>query len=228
MANKTLLFGSQSLAPDDQVLYVEISPGVYALATASVIISGALGGATPEGPVINIEPALTDEITGATVVISTAQHEVHEGETFRFWYVVPHGTQLANDATIDVVMTTGSLYPHIVFSASGGGDFEFQIFRGPTFLGDGTAFVPHNLKDTSNTVSTVSVSINPTINAPGTEIDGEFAPGGTGGNAGGGAIREDTEDIWRLNTSYLIRITNRSGATNQFGIEGQWHEEATD
>jgi hypothetical protein len=42
MANKELLYGSQSLAPDDKVLYVEVSPGVYALASAPILPSGEI------------------------------------------------------------------------------------------------------------------------------------------------------------------------------------------
>lgn len=165
-----------------------------------------------------------DDITGGLEIIPTVHHEVHEGETFRFWYVVPHGSELANDATIDIVLTTTTRTAHIVFSAAGGGNAEFQIFRDPAFTG-GTPLTAHNLNDASATVSTVTVVLEPTVTDDGDEIGAGFIPGGSGGNAQGGAIRDDTEDIWRTNTSYLIRLTNRSGGAQQFGVEGQWYEE---
>lgn len=209
----------QGVPPTMQTRYLDLGDGTHALVVAALLVGGT--GAAPQ-------ILLTDEVTGAQVTINTPHHEVHEGETFRAWYVVPHGTPLANDGTIAIVLTTTTRYPHVTFGASGGGDFEFQIFREPTFLADGTPFVPHNLKDSSNIVSTVSVFLNPTITAPGTEIDAEFVGGGTGGNSQGGAIRPGTEDSWRINTSYMVRLTNRAGNAQQFWIEAQWYEEESD
>ncbi len=170
---------------------------------------------------------LVDEITGALAIIDTPHHEVHEGETYRAWLVTPHGSLIANDAFVDLVLTTATLYPHITFALGFGGDCEFNIYREPTFNLNGTLQAPHNLKDYSANTSTVTVRWQPTVTNVGAEIDGEFFPGGTGGNASGGSIRRGTEDIFRLATSYLIRITNRSGNARQFSLEAQWYEEDT-
>lgn len=173
-----------------------------------------------------IEKLKFDSTVGGLEVTSTVHTEVHEGETFRFWYVVPHGSELANDGTIDIVLTTTTKTAHIVFASGGGGDFEFELFRDVAFDGDGTPLSIHNLNDASTNISTVSAVLDPTVTLDGTQIDGEFSPGGSGGNAPGGAIRDETEDIWKASTSYLIRLTNRSGGAQQFSIEGQWYEES--
>ena len=193
----------------------------------------ALGFSGGRGRVILALPAasevqvlLVDEITGALAMISTVHHEVHEGETFRVWYISPHGSLVADDGFVDLVLTTGSKYPHVLFALGYGGDCEFNIYRAPDFDLDGTTQVPFNMKDPSTETSTVTAMWNPTINSVGTEICGEFIGGGTTGRSGGGAIRDGTEDILRLNTSYLIRITNRAGNAQQFSLVAQWYEES--
>lgn len=194
--------------------------GTYERVGNQVQLVGEFGG-DPD------QALLVDDITGALAAIDTIHHEVHEGETYRAWLITPHGSLIANDGFVDLVLTTATLYPHIVFSLGFGGDCEFNIYRGPIFNLDGTLQVPHNLKDYSTNVSTVMARWRPTVTNVGTEIDGEFFPGGTGGNASGGSIRRSTEDIFRLETSYLIRITNRSGNARQFSLEAEWYEEDT-
>jgi hypothetical protein len=173
------------------------------------------------------QPLLIDEITGALVQIPTVHHQVHEGETFRVWLITPHGSLIPNDGFVDLVLTVGvTRWPHIVFFIGFGGDCEFNLYRSPNFNLDGTLQVPYNMKDQATAdVSTLTARWNPTVNAVGTEILGEFFAGGTGGNSSGGAIRRDTEDIWRLGTSYLVRITNRAGNAKQFSLLAQWYEE---
>jgi len=167
---------------------------------------------------------LTDEITGALSTIPVVHHRVHEGKTFRAWYISPHGSLVADDGFVDLVLTTGSKYIHIVYALGYGGDCEFSIYRGPDFDLDGTVQIPHNLKDYSTGVSTVAVRWNPTINSVGTEICGEFIGGGTTGRSSGGAIRDTTEDILRAKPSYLVRIPIRAGNAPQFSLVAQWYE----
>lgn len=170
----------------------------------------------------NSNPLAVDDHEYILVVMDEVHHEVHEGHTFRSWYVTP--TTLANDANLNIVMTTTTKEIHIVESIGGGGDFEYYVYRGPTFNG-GSALPIHNLDDTSTNVTTVTVVVGPTVTVAGTEIDGEFHPGGAGGNAQGGVIRDQTEDILRTGTSYLFRVINRAGLAKKFSVELQWYEE---
>lgn len=218
MANKTLLYGSQSLDPDDSVLYVEIEPGVYALATASVIVSGA--GDTN----VNIEPALTDEITGAAVTIPVVHHEVHEGEMFS---VSVFSLVNANGDDISILLRTGNtLYGHLTFTATGGGDAQVRLLEAPTVSAVGNALTEYNMKRYSTDVPEIATFGNPTYIEQAV-LTSFLVPGGSGGNAQGGVVRQDTEWILRLNTDYVIELTNIAGNNQPLSLVAQWYEEST-
>ena len=226
MANKTLLYGSESLAHDDQILYVEVSPGVYAPAVASIIISGAPGGTTPEAaaPVVNIEPALTDEITFATVTISTVHHEVHEGETFS---VSLFGAAVPDDGFISILLRTQSnRYAHLTFAVAGGGDAQVRLLEGSTINLSGDQFTEYNMKRYSTNAAQVVASGNPTY-AGGIVLTNFLLPGGRGGNSPGGVARLDTEWDLSLNTDYIIEVINIAGNAQPLSIVAQWYEEST-
>jgi hypothetical protein len=218
MANKTLLYGSQSLDPDDRVLYVEVEPGVYAQAVASIIVSGA--GDTN----VNIEPALTDEITGAAVTIPVVHHEVHEGETFSvsFFSLV-----VANGDDITILLRTGNTrYGHLTFSASAGGDAQVRLLENPTVTNVGNALAERNMKRYATEVPEIAAYGNPTYIEQAV-LTNFLVPGGSGGNARGGVVRQDTEWILSLNTDYIIELTNVAGNNQPLSLVAQWYEEST-
>jgi hypothetical protein len=218
MANKTLLYGSQSLDPDDSVLYVEIEPNVYAQAVASVIVSGA-GDTT-----IDIEPALTDEITGATVTIPTVHHEIHEGETFS---VSLFSLNNADGTDITILLRTGSTrYGHLTFTTAGGGDAQVRLLEDPTVSNVGNAMTERNMKRYSTDVPEITAFADPTY-VEQAVLTNFLLPGGTGGNSQGGVVRQDTEWILSLNTDYVIELTNIAGNNQPLSIVAQWYEEST-
>jgi hypothetical protein len=168
-----------------------------------------------------------DSILGLLGTIDAAHKEIHEGETFEAWYRVPNGSTIANNGTLDMIISTGAKELHIVEAIAFGGDCELDVYVDGTYSG-GTSFTPINLKHSSSEVSTASVSTQATaitVSAVGTLKDEDLFFGGTGGNARGGAIRADTEIIWKINSDYLIRLTNRSGQAQRFMIKLQWYEE---
>jgi hypothetical protein len=213
MANKTPFYASAPLDPTDRILYVEVSPGVYALATASIVISGVDA---------NPEPALTDEITGALVTIPVIHHEVHEGETF--------STSLfslvnANGADITVLLRTGSThYGHLTFTTSGGGDAQVRLLEAPTIQAVGNAMAIYNMKRYSTDTPEIQAFANPTY-IDGASIPTNFlVPGGSGGNSQGGISRPSTEWILSLNTDYVIELTNIAVGNQPLSIVMQWYE----
>lgn len=222
MANKQLLYGSQSLEPDDRVLWVEISEGVYALAVASVIISGAPGG--DGDTTVNIEPALTDEITGATVTIPVVHHEVHEGETFTaslFSLANPNGAMIAL-----MLRTQTTRYGHLTFTVAAGGDAQVRLHENPAVSSAGLTFTARNMKRTSPISGAQIVpSGNPTY-TDGTILTNFLVPGGSGGNSQGGVVRQDTEWILALNTDYVIELTNIAVGNQPLSITVSWYEES--
>lgn len=220
MANKTLLYGSQSLEPGDQVLYVEVEPGVYAQAVASIIVSGASGSSSTT---VNIEPALTDEITGATVTIPVVHHEVHEGETFSvslFSLTNPNGAMITL-----MLRTQTTQYGHLTFTVAAGGDAQVRLHENPVVTSAGLVFTARNMKRTSTSGAEIVPSGNPTY-TDGTILTNFLVPGGAGGNSQGGVGRQSTEWILRLNTDYLIELTNIAVGNQPLSIVAQWYEES--
>jgi len=218
MANKYLLYGSQSLEPDDQVLYVEVESGVYAQAVAAIPIAGA------SDTDATIEPALTDEITGAAVTIPVVHHEVHEGETFSqslFAQVVANG-----DDIVLMLRTGATLFGHLTFTVAAGGDAQCRLHENPVVTNAGNVFTPRNMKRTSTSTAQIVASGGPTY-TDGTILTSFLVPGGTGGNAQGGVGRQGTEWILQLNTDYLIELTNIAGNNQPLSIVAQWYEEST-
>jgi len=170
---------------------------------------------------------IRDSILNALLTIDAAHREIHEGETFEAWYRVPDGSTIADNGTLDMLFTTTTKELHLVEAVSFGGDAELDIYNDGTYSG-GTAFTPVNLHHGSDETSTVTVATPATaitVSAVGTLKDADLFFGGTGGTARGGAIRADTEVIWKINTPYLARLTNRSGQAKRFMLKLQWYEE---
>ena len=212
MADLLLLTG-ESVPSTARFRYVEISPGVYALATAAVLIRSD----APDG-------VQTDEITGALVTLSVVHHEVHEGEFFSVAYKAADGAPLADNGTIILAMRSATRYLHMQAFAACGGDAEVEFFTGSTIDADGTLMTPSNHK-LSGGASTVTVRRDPTIGAAGTLRDNFLMPGGTGGNSiGGDGGQRDEWDI-SLNTWVFVRLTNRAGNAQPASVKVTWYEE---
>lgn len=218
MANRTPRIGESPLDSDDRVLWVEVEPGVYAQAVASIIVSGA--GDTN----VNIEPALTDEITGAAVTIPVVHHEVHEGETFTASIF-----SLANASGVDISMLlrTGSTrYGHLTFTTTGGGNAQVRLLENPTVSADGNALTERNMKRYSTETPEIAAYGNPTY-VEQAVLTSFLLPGGRGGNAQGGVVRQNTEWILSPNSDYVIELTNIAGVNQPLSIVAQWYEEST-
>jgi hypothetical protein len=221
MANRVLEHSSESLQPGDNILMTEIADGVYAQTVAAIIVAGAAG---PGAPVVNIEPALTDDITGAAAVISTVHHEVHEGETFE---VSLFSMVNGNGADITILLRTGGTrYGHLTFTATGGGDAQVRLLENPTVTNAGNAMTVRNMKRYSTEVNTITAFGNPTY-VEQAVLTSFLLPGGSGGNSQGGVVRQNTERILSLNTDYIIELTNIAVGNQPLSIVAQWYEEST-
>lgn len=214
MADLLLLTG-ESVPSTARFRYVEISPGVYALTTAVVLVGSELATGTQ-----------TDEITGALVVIDTVHHEIHEGEFFSVSYKAADGAPLADNATIILAARSATRYMHMQAFAAAGGDAELEFYTGSTVDADGTLMTPSNHK-LGAAASTATVRRDPTIAAAGTLRDNPFMPGGTGGNSIGADGEQRDEWIISLNTWAFVRLTNRAGNAQPGSLKLAWYEERT-
>ena len=168
------------------------------------------------------EPLNTDEITGALTVIPTVHHEVHEGDMFTSSFIAQ---ALADDATLELLLRTGATkFVHLTFFASCGGDAEIALLESVTVNSSGVQMNERNNKRTENDNAELVVSHTPTT-VGGIFLLEAILPGGTGGNASGGLLRQDTEFILKQSADYLLSLTNRSGAAKPAGIVINWYEE---
>lgn len=135
---------------------------------------------------------------------------------------------LANAANVDVLFTTGAK-PVIIKSRLlkfNGTSVLTRVYRAPTFTG-GTIAPYFNLNDKDPVAGTVVIRTGATVTAPGTEFG---APTFDMGSAGQGNSTLSTysvpgiERILRANTTYLLRITNDSGATQRITSYLTWYE----
>lgn len=140
-----------------------------------------------------------------------------------------YNAALANDGTIDIVVTTGAIYSaHMVWGANIGGDALLQIFRDPGVSGGTAMDVVNRSQEAPIRSSTVAATLNPVIDSSGegTEIipDGILLPGGTGGIAAGGGGEGRDEFIIPPSTSFLYRLTNVSGQARKMNLGLDFYE----
>jgi hypothetical protein len=169
--------------------------------------------------------ALTvDETVTALSTIPTQHHEVHEGETFNASAFI---VDLADDANLVMLLVTAAgVESHLTFELACGGDAEVQFYEDTTTSNQGVGIAERNMKRSSANVATTVVTKAPTVTLDGTLLFNKAIPGGTGGNAAGGSVRDDTEWILAPNKQYLIRLFNRSGNPKIASIVSQWYEES--
>ena len=158
------------------------------------------------------------------LVIADINHvRLHEGRAFYAYFLNGDANQLADDASINIAVAwaTGK-YPHLVFDVKCGGDAEFTIFENATVTG-GTSFTAINRYRSSTNTSSSAILINPTVNTTGTAITGEFLSGGAGGQATGSDAFSFQYVLAPL-TTYLFRLTNRSGQAHMAHLMIEWYE----
>lgn len=200
-----------TLGEDGEPSGVEDNP-VYV--TGDVVIGGEDGDAFGR-----------EETTGALVAILVPHHEIHEGETYLVSYKTPDGAPLADDGTIAFAVTVAASHEaHMLASGANGGDMEGELREGVTWTG-GTAMNIFNKKRSASGGATVTVVRDPTVTGPGTLIENEFVPGGSGPRAVGGAGGQRAEWILAPGQTYLFRITNRAGNNQPASLSLEWYEE---
>ena len=158
------------------------------------------------------------------LIVADVNHvRLHEGRAYYVYYLNGDANQLANDASINIAIAWASgINPHLIFDVNCGGDAEFQIYEGAVVTG-GTPFTAINRHRSVGSTSQSAALINPTVTSTGTALTGEFLAGGSGGNAGGGAAFSFQYVLAPL-TTYLFRLTNRSGQNHMAHMLIEWYE----
>lgn len=160
--------------------------------------------------------------SGAMVSVDNAHHEVHEGNMYIIHRMVD---TLADDASINILLRNLEEEIHTVWFVAAGGDAQFFVYENPTISNNGTTVPVYNVNRGSANTSFVLATHTPTVGGVGTQLLGKFLPGGTGGNAGGGSLRQGTELILGAGRTYLFRLTNISGQAKVGCVIIEFYEE---
>jgi hypothetical protein len=157
-------------------------------------------------------------------VVADINHvRLHEGRAFYAYHLNGDANQLADNASINIAAAwAAGKYPHLVFDVACGGDAEFTIYENATVTG-GTSFTAINRYRSSTNTSSSAILVNPTVTTTGTALTGEFLPGGSGGQAGG-AVAFSFQYVLAPLTTYLFRLTNRSGQAHMAHLMIEWYE----
>jgi len=151
-----------------------------------------------------IEQKFNAAFDSGTLAFKTVDHghfTIHSGVSYSFSVV----DTVAGSGTYVVRFVTPDTDEFIHFIAGAGSDenFEFRLYEGTTFTGDGSAGTAYNRNRSFSDTQVATVSYDATINSAGTEIYGVGAD--TGGRFNNRADHE-----WKLarDTAYAIEITN--------------------
>lgn len=143
---------------------------------------------------------------GAIVTQDFLTRKLIEGKMFA---ASAYNLSLANNASFDICITTGPYPVFVTVSISAGGQAFISLYEGVTITGGTNIPIYNQRRDSLNLQSSVMVH-TPNVGDLGLELWPDTIPGGSGGNKAGYA----RPGSWRClapNTTYLRRITNKSG-----------------
>lgn len=144
------------------------------------------------------------------------------------WEFSNKNLAVPNGANLDFVMTTGT-YPILIKDRQltfNGVSIVSRVYMNPTFSG-GTPVTAFNMNTINPKTAGFVIKAAPTVTSVGTEI---AAPTyGIGSNAPGNATSatysaRGGERVLAPNTSFLLRITNDSGAAMDISAYLTWYE----
>ena len=153
-----------------------------------------------------------------------AVQNVIDGLIFYAYSSKGNGNELADDASIDIVVTPpANKSIGIGFVTRIGGDAEFKVYENVSNVVGGTVFVPRNRNRASTKTAQTGVIVQPTSITTNGVLYEEIIIGGSGGNAAGATLQGDYAII-KADTSYLFRLTNRSNQSRIAELFVQWVE----
>lgn len=170
---------------------------------------------------------LTPEEAEETTLIDYIHKKVHDGLMYHAEHLI---LSVGNNASCDLLLTTGAVMPHLVISPNTGGACVFYLYsQDATFNVVGGTPVPvYNMLRSAPAVAGIMAVVHtPTVNNTGTTpIITRFVPGGASQQTRiGGGVRTGTEWILKPNQKYLMRLTNVSGASIAISCALEWYEE---
>lgn len=170
---------------------------------------------------ILISRLLTDIASGNLRTISTIHEKIHKGEVHIFSHIEE---SVANNSSLDIFLKSGAAYAHSIFNGNATGDSIIEIFEDSVISNDGTVIPIKNKNRNISETNIFTAFEGPTISDDGTSLIPVFLSGGSGGIRVGASSEERDEFVLKLNTNYIIRITNKSGVPATLSITGSIYE----
>lgn len=159
---------------------------------------------------------LVDSRAGALVVIDSIEHEVHKGHYFTSTYV---NTAVGNNGTVDIRLVIGASELHFTTEVKAAGFCTIDFYEGSTLSGGTPLATTNHNRGYSDNGSDYTAYHTPVVTAVGTRLLQKIiASGSTPQTRVGGELRQTDEFVLSSNTTYLLRVTNLSGANTPVGV----------
>lgn len=167
----------------------------------------------------------TDPISDVPVILDFEHHQIHEGESHSFCYLV---SSLASGSSQDFRLNVPALVattrtPHVVVEVVSTAETEIYLYEDMTYTqgNGGTLQTTYNRNRNSNTAAGMKIYLTPTPSATGNNI----WIGLTGsGRSAGTEPRAFTEWGLKPNADYLLRITSRATG-DKILVRILWYED---
>ena len=155
--------------------------------------------------------------------LDIAHQRLHEGRAFYAYKFHGSTDKLADGAfaTIAIACAEGCDM-HMLVEVECGGASEFYWYE-DSEVSSGSGFTAINRKRSSTNASDTAILINPTIDTAGTLLIAKAIPGGSGGNAAGGA-GYSFEYVLKDLTTYVFQLKNVSGQSRDAHLLLEWYE----
>lgn len=175
---------------------------------------------------LNVQIGPGDVISNIPVVIEYDHHQIHEGESHIYCYLVASLASGSNqDFRINVPagLAPTTRTPHVIFEVISTLETEIYLYEDMTYNAGngGTLQTSYNRNRNSANAAQMKIYLSPTAAATGTLIHVGLSGSGRAAGADG---RSMTEFDLKPNSDYLLRITSRA-ASDKIVVRVLWYED---
>jgi len=173
-----------------------------------------------------IPKAILQFLDGTQITNPRLFYKIYEGYGFS---ISKRFESVADDASVDLYLENPSGSGRQVFiimiEVVSLGNAYIDIYRGNTVTVSGTALTPVNLNFEKALGSVVNAEYGGTYTT-GPLVHNTVCPGGTKKEAVGGLAAVGESVVIPEGFNFLVRVTNKSGATTDLSIRVVWWEES--
>lgn len=174
---------------------------------------------------MNNNQGFINDYDEALITIEHNHYEVHKGLMFTAFESF---SSVADEGTAEIlIVCSANTQPHINFLIYADGKNELDLYEQPTVTENGTDVSAVNMNRTSNNINKTNIYHTPTITSDGNLLLNLIGPGGsTSKTRIGGELKTMTEFVLKEGYTYLLRITNKSGANADINFRTEFYEES--